>query len=103
MKELQPSLEQTKQTIVERIFRYAKDSPEKAAIICKDETTTYRDLAELIFSVSLFLIAKRHCTRMTALCQPYIFFYTGAGRAAGQNMRQRSSTATYFFGKSQIM
>ena len=55
MKELQPSLEQTKQTIVERIFRYAKDSPEKAAIICKDEITTYRDLAELIFSVSLFL------------------------------------------------
>ena len=55
MKELNLNIDDTKKTIVQRIFDFAKSCPEKAAIICKDEITDYRRLAQLIFTISEYL------------------------------------------------
>ncbi len=58
MKELQPDIRNTEKPIVERIFWYAKNEPDKAAIICKDEISSYADLGRLIVSISRFLKEK---------------------------------------------
>ena len=49
------NIEDTKKTIVQRIFEHGKNSPEKVAIICKDETVSYADLCDLIFNIAEWL------------------------------------------------
>ena len=49
------NIEDTKKTIVQRIFEHGKNSPEKIAIICKDETVSYADLCDLIFNIAEWL------------------------------------------------
>lgn len=58
MKELQLDINNTNKTIAERIFWYAENCPDKVAIICKDEITSYADLGNLIFNISEFLKNK---------------------------------------------
>lgn len=58
MKEIELDINNTEKTSVERIFWYANNTPDKVAIICKDEITTYADLGRLVFSISEFLKSK---------------------------------------------
>ena len=75
MNNLVLNIEDTNKTIVERIFSYANNNPELVALICKDETITYKQLARIILSIARFLekegIRKGDCVAVQALHDKY--------------------------------
>ena len=58
MKPLELDVKDTNKTIVQRIFEHGNNTPDKVAVICKDEVITYADLCQLIFSISNWLKEK---------------------------------------------
>ena len=55
---LELSKSDTKRSVVERIFQNAKSMPESVAIISDDKETSFSQLADMIYSYSLFLKDK---------------------------------------------
>lgn len=50
------NIDDTKKTVVERIFIQAENSPDKIALICDEQEVNYRDLCKLIYTSYLFLL-----------------------------------------------
>lgn len=55
MELLSVDLKETQKSVVERIFEHSKLNPDNIAIICDDEEVTYRNLTDMIVSISHFL------------------------------------------------
>ena len=55
MNKLKLNIEDTKKTVVQRIFENGRDFPDRPSVICDDEEVSYSDLCKMIFSVADFL------------------------------------------------
>ena len=55
MNKLDLNFKDTEKSVVQKIFEHSLKTPDKAAIICKDEVNTYKELSLLIFNCGEYL------------------------------------------------